>query len=101
MLKQNSNLQAIAEHQLFKTAIPIITAVLIGSVSYLFSTVLELEKEVYLLKAGKLPTIEQGVKRNEEGSEELETQVMEIRIFKDNVNSNIPRLNMNRHQPER
>ena len=45
-------MQQIAEHQLFKAATPVVAAALIGSVTWLFVTVMGAEKEIHLLTEG-------------------------------------------------
>ena len=52
------SMQAIAEHELFKAATPLVAAALIGSVTWLFVTVMNVEKEVHLLQEGNIPVIE-------------------------------------------
>ena len=58
MAKPHESMIQVAEHQFFKAGLPLVTAALIGSVTYLFSTVLDLEKEVFLMREGKIPAIE-------------------------------------------
>ena len=37
-------MQAIAEHSLFKAALPLVTVALVGSISWIFVTVMDLDK---------------------------------------------------------
>ena len=43
-------MQAIAEHSLFKAALPVVTAALIGSITWLFVTVLEMDKTLHRIE---------------------------------------------------
>ena len=71
-------MQSIAEHQLFKAATPIVAAALIGSVTWLFVTVMGAEKEIHLMKEGKIPAIEQRVTGLEELTEDLEADLESV-----------------------
>ena len=44
------SMQAVAEHQLFKAAMPLVAAALIGSVTWLFVTVIDLDKKLHVLE---------------------------------------------------
>ena len=68
-------MQAVAEHQLFKAATPIVAAALIGSVTWLFVTVMDLEKDLHLIKEGKIPAIEMGLTELEDLTEDLEADI--------------------------
>ena len=72
-------MQAVAEHQFFKAATPIIAAALIGSVTWLFVTVMDLEKEVHLLTEGKIPTLELKVLELTDLTEDLEGDLADYR----------------------
>ena len=80
-------MQSIAEHQLFKAAMPIVAAALIGSVTWLFVTVMAAEKEIHLLKEGKIPAIElklielMDLTEDIEGDvKDLQTKLTDVRI---------------------
>jgi hypothetical protein len=68
-------MQQIAEHQLFKAATPVVAAALIGSVTWLFVTVMGAEKEIHLLTEGKIPAIEQRVIGLEALTNDLEQDI--------------------------
>ena len=78
-------MQQIAEHQLFKAATPIVAAALIGSVTWLFVTVMGAEKEIHLLNEGTIPAIEQRVIGLEALTEDLEHDIETIEQHLTNV----------------
>ena len=43
-------MQSVAEHQLFKAATPLVAAALIGCITWLFMTVMSVEKELHLFE---------------------------------------------------
>ena len=80
-------MQTIVEHQLFKAAMPIVAAALIGSVTWLFVTVMNLEKEVHLVTEGNIPAIELKLleltdltEDIESDLEDLQTKLTDVRI---------------------
>ena len=73
-------MQAVAEHQLFKAALPIIAAALIGSVTWLFVTVLEIDKVLHRVEESEIPQINQDVANGYKKLDELEKQMTELRI---------------------
>jgi len=74
------SMQAVAEHQLFKAALPIVAAALIGSVTWLFVTVLELDKIQHRIEDSEIPQINQDVANGYKKLDELEKQMMDMRI---------------------
>ena len=74
------SMQAVAEHQLFKAALPIIAAALIGSVTWLFVTVLEIDKVLHRVEESEIPQINQDVANGYKKLDELEKQMTELRI---------------------
>ena len=74
------SMQAVAEHQLFKAALPIVAAALIGSVTWLFVTVLELDKIQHRIEDSEIPQINQDLANGYKKIEELEKQMTELRI---------------------
>ena len=54
-------MQAIAEHSLFKAALPIVTAALIGSITWLFVTVMDMDKVLHRVETSEIPQINQDV----------------------------------------
>ena len=73
-------MQAVAEHQLFKAALPIVAAALIGSVTWLFVTVLELDKIQHRIEDSEIPQINQDLANGYKKIEELEKQMTDMRI---------------------
>ena len=73
-------MQAVAEHQLFKAALPIVAAALIGSVTWLFVTVLEIDKVLHRVEESEIPQINQDVANGYKKLDELEKQMTELRI---------------------
>ena len=73
-------MQAVAEHQLFKAALPIVAAALIGSVTWLFVTVLEMDKVLHRVEESEIPQINQDVANGYKKLDELEKQMMDMRI---------------------
>ena len=74
------SMQAVAEHQLFKAALPIVAAALIGSVTWLFVTVLEIDKVLHRVEESEIPQINQDVANGYKKLDELEKQMMDMRI---------------------
>ena len=74
------SMQAVAEHQLFKAALPIVAAALIGSVTWLFVTVLDLDKVQHRIEDSEIPQINQDVANGYKKLDELEKQMMDMRI---------------------
>jgi len=74
------SMQAVAEHQLFKAALPIVAAALIGSVTWLFVTVLEMDKVLHRVETSEIPQINQDIANGYKKIDELEKQMTELRI---------------------
>ena len=73
-------MQAIAEHSLFKAALPLVCAALIGSITWIFVTVLDLDKLLYRVEQSEIPQINADIAKGYEKIEELEKQMTELRI---------------------
>jgi len=73
-------MQAVAEHQLFKAALPIVAAALIGSVTWLFVTVLEMDKVLHRIETSEIPQINADLANGYKKIEELEKQMTDMRI---------------------
>ena len=98
-------MQAVAEHQLFKAATPVVAAALIGSVTWLFVTVMNVEKELHLIKEGKIPAIEMGLTEMEDLTEDLEHDIetmeqklTDVRIDHSGMKEQIKRNPADRHE---
>jgi len=74
------SMQAIAEHQLFKAALPIVAAALIGSVTWLFVTVLELDKVQHRIEDSEIPQINKDIADGYKKLDALEKQMTDMRI---------------------
>ena len=74
------SMQAVAEHQLFKAALPIVAAALIGSVTWLFVTVLEIDKVLHRVEESEIPQINKDIADGYKKLDELEKQMTDMRI---------------------
>ena len=74
------SMQAVAEHQLFKAALPIVAAALIGSVTWLFVAVLEMDKVLHRVEESEIPQINKEIADGYNKLDELEKQMTELRI---------------------
>jgi hypothetical protein len=74
------SMQAVAEHQLFKAALPIIAAALIGSVTWLFVTVLDIDKVLHRVEESEIPQINKDIADGYKKLDELEKQMTDLRI---------------------
>ena len=73
-------MQAIAEHSLFKAALPIICAALIGSITWIFVTVLALDKVLHRVEEAEIPQINADIADGYNKLDELEKQMTDMRI---------------------
>ena len=73
-------MQSIAEHSLFKAALPIICATLIGSITWIFVTVMDLDKTLHKVEQSEIPQINADVAKGYNKLDELEKQMTELRI---------------------
>ena len=74
------SMQQIAEHSLFKAALPLICAALIGSITWMFVTVMDIDKELYRIGNSELPQIRQTLETHTKKLEELEKLITSLRI---------------------
>ena len=74
------SMQQIAEHSLFKAALPLICAALIGSITWIFVTVMDLDKVLHRVEASEIPQINKDIADGYEKLDELEKQMTEMRI---------------------
>ena len=74
------SMQAVAEHQLFKAALPIVAAALIGSVTWLFVTVLDLDKVQHRIEDSEIPQINKDIADGYKKLDDLEKQITNMRI---------------------
>ena len=73
-------MQAIAEHSLFKTALPLVCAALIGSITWIFVTVMDLDKTLHKVEESEIPQINADIANGYKKIEELEKTMTELRI---------------------
>ena len=73
-------MQSIAEHSLFKAALPIICAALIGSITWIFVTVMDLDKVLHRVETSEIPQINKDIADGYNKLDELEKQMTEMRI---------------------
>ena len=73
-------MQSIAEHSLFKAALPIICAALIGSITWIFVTVMDLDKVLHRVEESEIPQINADIAKGYEKINELEKTMTELRI---------------------
>ena len=72
-------MQSIAEHSLFKAALPIICAALIGSITWIFVTVMDLDKVLHRVEQSEIPQINADLANGYKKIEELENEVEKIK----------------------
>jgi len=73
-------MQNIAEHSLFKAALPIICAALIGSITWIFVTVMDLDKVLHRVEQSEIPQINKDIADGYKKLDELEKQMTDMRI---------------------
>ena len=73
-------MQAIAEHSLFKAALPLVTVALVGSISWIFVTVMELDKVQHRIEDSEIPQINKDIADGYNKLDELEKQMTDMRI---------------------
>ena len=73
-------MQYIAEHSLFKAALPLICAALIGSITWIFVTVMDLDKVLHRVEQSEIPQINKDITDGYKKLDELEKQMTELRI---------------------
>ena len=72
--------QKVAEHSLFKAASPLVFAALIGSITWIFVTVMDLDKLLHRVEYSEIPQINKDIVLGYKKIEELETEVTNLRI---------------------
>ena len=74
------SMQQIAEHSLFKAALPLICAALIGSITWIFVTVMDLDKVLHRIEESEIPQINVNITKVNEELKELEKLITGLRI---------------------
>ena len=80
------SMQAVAEHQLFKAAMPLVAAALIGSVTWLFVTVIDIDKKIHVLE-DQMVDMEKDVLAGYIKLEKLKDTLTEVRIDQSGMKS--------------
>ena len=73
-------MQSVAEHSLFKAALPLVCAALIGSLTWLFVTVMDLDKLLHKIEDSEIPQINKDLADGYKKLDELEKQMTDMRI---------------------
>jgi len=73
-------MQSIAEHSLFKAALPLIRTALIGSITWIFVTVMDLDKTLHRVEQSEIPQINADIVDGYKKIDELEKQMTDMRI---------------------
>ena len=77
---QVQTMQSIAEHSLFKAALPIVTVALVGSISWIFVTVMDLDKVLHRVEDSEIPQINKDLADGYKKLDDLEKQMINMRI---------------------
>jgi hypothetical protein len=86
------SMQQIAEHSLFKAALPLICAALIGSITWIFVTVMDLDKVLHRVGESEIPQINANITKVVEKIEDLERLITGLRIRFAELSSIFPNL---------
>ena len=68
-------MQSVAEHTLFKAALPLVCAALVGSISWIFVAVMDLDKLVHKIEESEIPQINKDIAVGYKKLDELEKQL--------------------------
>ena len=73
-------MQAVSEHSIVKAITPFIVAFLIGAVSWMFSSVVDLQNQMILLADGKFANLEEKLDKLAKQVDRTNTLVTDLRI---------------------
>ena len=73
-------MQQIAEHSMFKAALPLVTVALVGSISWIFVSVMDLDKVQHRIEDSEIPQINKDIADGYKKLDDLEKQMTEMRI---------------------
>ena len=73
-------MQSVAEHSLFKAALPLVCAALVGSISWIFVSVMDLDKLVHKIEDSEIPQINKDIVDGYKKISELESKLTDLRI---------------------
>ena len=74
-------MQQIAEHSLFKAALPLICAALIGSITWIFVTVMDLDKVLHRIGESEIPQINANITKVVEKIEDLKPRLICFTVY--------------------
>jgi len=74
-----NNIEAIAEHHLVKILTPLLLTLVIGSVTFLFSSIIDLKNEMVLIESKK-DTIEEKIDDLDDDMKSVREMVTDLRI---------------------
>ena len=74
------SMQRVAEHSLFKAALPLVCAALIGSITWIFVTVMDIDKVLHRVEDSEIPQINKDIALGYKKIEELEKLITGLRI---------------------
>ena len=81
-------MQAVSEHSIVKAVTPFVVAFLIGAVSWMFSSVVDLQNQMILLADGKFANLEEKLDKLAEQVDRTNTLVTDLRIASSRFPSN-------------
>ena len=74
------SMQRVAEHSLFKAALPLVCAALIGSITWIFVTVMDIDKVLHRVEDSEIPQINKDIALGYKKINELEKLITGLRI---------------------
>ena len=89
-------MQSVAEHSLFKAALPLVCAALVGSITWLFVTVMDIDKLVHKIEDSEIPQINKDLADGYKKLDELQKEMTDMRIRFAELSS--PGHPLNRHR---
>ena len=81
-------MQAVSEHSIVKAVTPFVVAFLIGAVSWMFSSVVDLQNQMILLADGKFANLEEKLDKLAKQVDRTNTLVTDLRIASSRFPSN-------------
>ena len=81
-------MQAVSEHSIVKAITPFVVAFLIGAVSWMFSSVVDLQNQMILLADGKFANLEEKLDKLAKQVDRTNTLVTDLRIASSRFPSN-------------
>jgi hypothetical protein len=81
-------MQAVSEHSIVKAVTPFVVAFLIGAVSWMFSSIVDLQNQMILLADGKFANLEEKLDKLAKQVDRTNTLVTDLRIASSRFPSN-------------